>query len=387
MKTISKHIGKDLRITWPVTVNGSTDLSGADLTLEMVNPYGSVQTIDFNREDGKIWFIFYGMDQSIVGNYTFTLWYNKGKKGQSVVDQLVTLNLVRHTSQEFAGDGECVQEESVELGSSNMDVTAKGDPGMSVYELAKLHGFTGTEEEYLASLKGERGPIGLRGPQGPQGATGLRGIPGEDGHDATINGYNTINIVAGTNVHITQYGDTLAISAVGGNGGSGSSYDDTELRNRIDTIERKEDNWDSKQDSISDLETIRSGAALGATALQTYTETDPVFSESPAKNITTANIIAWNGKADKPTIATTLPTTLVANTFYNLGTITGSKTIALPSSRTATDEFMIQFTTSTTAPTITWPSGVTWLGGAPTINASKTYQVSIQNNLGIIAEF
>lgn len=32
---------------------------------------------------------------------------------------------------------------------------------------------------------------------------------------------------------------------------------------------------DSKQDTISDLATIRSGAALGATALQSYTETDP----------------------------------------------------------------------------------------------------------------
>lgn len=107
----------------------------------------------------------------------------------------------------------------------------------------------------------------------------------------------------------------------------------------------------------------------------------------PVNDTDVANKAYVDGKADKPTIATTLPTTLVANTYYNLGTITGSKTIALPSSRTATDEFMIQFTTSTTAPTITWPSGVTWLGGAPTIKASKTYQVSIMNNLGVIAEF
>lgn len=35
---------------------------------------------------------------------------------------------------------------------------------------------------------------------------------------------------------------------------------------------------DSKQDTISDLATIRSGAALGATALQSYTETDPTVS-------------------------------------------------------------------------------------------------------------
>lgn len=158
---------------------------------------------------------------------------------------------------------------------------------------------------------------------------------------------------------------------------------------RLEAIEAKEAGWDGKQDAISDLSTIRSGASLGATALQSYTETDPVFNASPAKTITTANINAWNAKADKPTIATTLPTTLVANTFYNLGTLTGSKTIKIPTSYTATDEFMLQFTTGSTAPTITWSiTGLKWAGGsAPTINANKTYQVSIQNNLGIIVEF
>lgn len=105
--------------------------------------------------------------------------------------------------------------------------------------------------------------------------------------------------------------------------------------------------------------------------------------------ITLEKVTEWNGKADKPTIVTTLPTTLVANTFYNLGTITGSKTIKTPTSYKATDEFMLQFSTGSTAPTITWSiTGLKWAGGsAPTINANKTYQVSIQNNLGIIVEF
>lgn len=53
----------------------------------------------------------------------------------------------------------------------------------------------------------------------------------------------------------------------------------------------------TKQDSISDLETIRSGAALGATALQSFTETDPVYSASPAAGITTAKMNSWDSKA------------------------------------------------------------------------------------------
>ena len=51
-----------------------------------------------------------------------------------------------------------------------------------------------------------------------------------------------------------------------------------------------------KQDVIDDLSTIRSGAAKGATALQSYTETDPVFSASAAAGIKSTDISNWNGK-------------------------------------------------------------------------------------------
>lgn len=59
-----------------------------------------------------------------------------------------------------------------------------------------------------------------------------------------------------------------------------------------------EPDLDAKQDVISDLATIRSGAALGATALQSYTETDPVFTASAAHGITSQDITAWNAKQD-----------------------------------------------------------------------------------------
>ena len=54
----------------------------------------------------------------------------------------------------------------------------------------------------------------------------------------------------------------------------------------------------NKQDVISDLATIRSGAAFGATALQSYTETDPVFGASAAAGITSTDINNWNAKVD-----------------------------------------------------------------------------------------
>ena len=50
-----------------------------------------------------------------------------------------------------------------------------------------------------------------------------------------------------------------------------------------------------KQDKITDLDAIRAGAAKGATALQSYTETDPTV-PSYVKAITQDNISAWNAK-------------------------------------------------------------------------------------------
>ena len=57
----------------------------------------------------------------------------------------------------------------------------KGDPGDSAYEVAKAHGYSGTETEWLASLKGEKGDTGATGETGPQGPQGLKGDTGETG--------------------------------------------------------------------------------------------------------------------------------------------------------------------------------------------------------------
>ena len=74
-----------------------------------------------------------------------------------------------------------------------------GKDGESAYELAVRYGYIGTEPEWVASLKGERGapgprgyrgdrgdtgPEGMRGdpgPRGPMGPEGPRGLPGKDG--------------------------------------------------------------------------------------------------------------------------------------------------------------------------------------------------------------
>ena len=93
---------------------------------------------------------------------------------------------------------------------------------------------------------------------------------------------------AGTGIDITDgVISNTQTSAEWGNI-TGTLSNQTDLQNALN----------NKQNTISDLDTIRSGASLGATALQSYTETDPVFSASPSSEITSADINNWNNKID-----------------------------------------------------------------------------------------
>ena len=53
--------------------------------------------------------------------------------------------------------------------------------GKSAYEVAVDNGFEGSEQEWLESLKGEKGDPGQQGPQGEKGDIGPRGPKGETG--------------------------------------------------------------------------------------------------------------------------------------------------------------------------------------------------------------
>lgn len=101
-----------------------------------------------------------------------------------------------------------------------------------------------------------------------------------------------------------------------------------------------------------------------------------------------------SGKADKVIVvdASTLPASLDPNKVYQLGTLSGSVTIppftAVPAGDTEAKLWYFTFDTPATAPTITWPAAVTaWVGGsAPTINASKKYEVSVLDGVAAIME-
>lgn len=66
---------------------------------------------------------------------------------------------------------------SVHDGANGKD----GVDGASAYEIAVENGYTGTEAEWLTSLKGQKGERGEKGEKGDPGEQGLQGVPGEKG--------------------------------------------------------------------------------------------------------------------------------------------------------------------------------------------------------------
>ena len=92
-----------------------------------------------------------------------------------------------------------------------------------------------------------------------------------------------------------------------------------------------------------------------------------------------------------PSIVTTQPNGgFLPNVVYDLGTLTGTITFALAA---ATDNNIVNayhwtFETSSTAPTISWPSGVNWLGGSsPVVGTSCHYEIMVRNSYGTFLEF
>ena len=74
--------------------------------------------------------------------------------------------------------------------------------------------------------------------------------------------------------------------------------------------------------------------------------------------------------------------------IYKLGTLTGSVTFALAAAVTGNaNHYFIVFETGSTAPTIVWPSGLTWVdGSAPAPSANKHCEVSIMDGIAAYLE-
>lgn len=98
------RIGKDLSIVWSLLTNGEPiSLESRHLALELTDPMGYERELSIQVEGCvvKAWFL--GDAQKRLGVYKLTLWENRGKSGQTVVDNCNAFELVRCSDQENGG--------------------------------------------------------------------------------------------------------------------------------------------------------------------------------------------------------------------------------------------------------------------------------------------
>ena len=140
-----KHIriGKDISIRWEITTDGAAiPLEGRDLTLEIKSPIGKVIILPYRLDGNILTMTYYGYEQTVVGEYSLTLWENKGKHGQNVVDAIRAFKLVRTSPEEEDFAGGDLQVESVDLGTANLEILSGGGastPGGDSEAIAQIN--------------------------------------------------------------------------------------------------------------------------------------------------------------------------------------------------------------------------------------------------------
>lgn len=186
------RIGNDVIIRWTLLDGDGNPylLAGRDFDVYLINvPSGRRIRVDGATISGEnvIGFVYYGKDQDCVGSYNLLYVENGGDEAMISFDVHDAFALMPHTWQTADGeDPTGISTGSVYLSSTIAAGTPgpqgpQGPPGLSAYEIAVLHGYVGTEEEWLESLQGEQGPQGPEGPTGPQGERGETGQQGQEG--------------------------------------------------------------------------------------------------------------------------------------------------------------------------------------------------------------
>lgn len=187
MKNI--RIGNDITIKWTINRQDlPEDFSGKTVSVYLLEPFSnSKATINYTIDANVITIYFNGKDQKRVGQYTLKLVENEGKAGMITLDHCNPFILVAKSCM-VGGINECsnITIETIELESS-LDIgrdgksayeiaLSEGFEGSEAEWLASLKGEKGDKGD-----KGEKGDIGLTGPQGPQGIQGEQGVKGETG--------------------------------------------------------------------------------------------------------------------------------------------------------------------------------------------------------------
>ena len=252
-----KRIGNDIRVLALIRqkigeVLSPVDMRGRNISVGLLNPRGvemSVPDFEIAGDDGSLLaFNFYGKDQRLVGVYTVVVRENDREIEMRTVDKTASFELVSHSHQENIENDGVITIEALEI-AMDMAIGTKGDKGDK--------GEKGDKGD-----KGEKGDPGEPGPVGSQGPQGIQGEQGPKGDKMTY-----ADLTEADKADLYEGGASLVRPLL-----------------------------DKKQDTISDLDAIRQGAEKGSTALQSYTESDPIYTADKPNLALKSEL---DGKVDK----------------------------------------------------------------------------------------
>ena len=259
--------GNDIGVSWAIFADAENqvpyDLTGRRLTMYLTNRYGTSPISGFKTEGHIVKWTYYGKDQKQLGPYTLTLVENEGKDNMHTVDACNAFRLVARSCEATKGD-----ENKVEL--VHLDLSSEMLVGASPIKVDDE-----LSEESENAIQNKAVTIALNDKVSKE--TG-KGLSSEDFTAElkekldSLSNYDDSAIVAAVNrlrsdldtlvsgdttKAIDSYNDVIAFLA--------GIEDSESLEGIIAAIEKQ---IASKQDKIADLAAIRSGAAKGATALQ-----------------------------------------------------------------------------------------------------------------------
>ena len=261
------------------------NISGLPVTLYLRNMYGKTEIEDFTVSKNQVNWTFYGKDQKHTGNYSLVLVVNEDKEGMLTTDACDFVNLVSCSCKVGNGADECgVQTETIELTSTIEYVAGSGTISIEIDselseestnpvenrvitgELAKK-----VNKSDLATINGQRidegGNIEIEG----GGSTpDLSGYLTKEEFNKASEDFATTDALEGKQDTIEDLNSIRSGAEKGATAVQPSILEDYATTQQLTELSAE---IGKKQDTITDLATIREGAAKGATALQSVPDT------------------------------------------------------------------------------------------------------------------
>ena len=221
---------------------------------------------------------------------------------------------------------------------------------------------------------GPQGPQGVQGEQGPQGEQGIQGPAGPQGEKGADgkNGISATHSWNGTVLTITSASGTSSADLKGDKGDRGPQGIQGTKGDKGDIGERGPTGETGPQGPKGDKGDKGNKGDKGDTG-----ETGPQGIQGPA---------GQDGKNYSVEVVESTSNTqeIQSNKFYKFGEVSSLNiTLAAITDTSVLNEYMFEFTSGSTATTLTLPNTIRWLE-TPSIEANKTYQCSIVNDIGIL---